>query len=282
MQSLTGFDASFIDNVLYLTGQFEQTFIKGLLCDNLIVFDKDAKIVQNNPTTEIIAKNREKYITSELNQNDKFVTFLNKNEEIVTLQFDSIIQKQYSNFSITSKSGQIPLRLEFRDRLFYEIISNLNNDNNLIQTIILTSKLPYILKELTNLKISFQNQEVKSPRYESTRSLMKTSGSPTNVSASFSDDIGLPIDLGEIKEFDPLTKLHISLEPVKLIKQKEQFTYTIGDLYCYLETYFKIEEGNIYPSSLSINDEQNLPVLFTNITLQELLLKLKEIKLQLI
>lgn len=260
MQDLQGFDVSLLNNVLYLKGIFEQNEIKKIFCDNVRVLnDNDVKIKHEFGNYVVVSKNGKTYNTFQIKQQDENnVTFLNEtNNLLITCKYETIIQDVIPNYSFFTKKNLISLILEFHNKFSYEIKSNLNMYTNILsQTIILTSQLPYILKNVTNLRISFQNQETIA------RQAMKTSADNSNL-----NDIGLPVDLGEIEELNPKSKLYLPLEKSQLTILNEKFIYNLGQQYCSLERSVKVEKGNIYPSVVSITDENDFPFSTTNVSL---------------
>jgi hypothetical protein len=265
MQELEGFETYFSNNVLYLKGNFEEKQIDNILCDNVRVLNDNVIIKHEYGIYKIIAKNGEIYYTNQITQNDKYVSFTDTNNLSIICKFETIIKETNQNYSFVSKNNLISLILEYNNKFSFEIKSSLNMYTNILsQVIILTSNLPYILKNIPNLRISFQGREnISQLQIHRTSSKMESS---LNDNSSISD-IGLPIDLGEIEELSPKSKLYLPLSKTQLTIIDEKFIYNLGEQYCILQRNVKVEKNNVYPSIVSICDENDLPFSNTNVSL---------------
>lgn len=257
MNRLVNYNASLVNGTLYLVGKINASSMERILCDNITVFDSDIVINEAQAKSIVSTADGHNYEGIIVSQNEENVTIKNIDDSdiiLFTTKYTSITTPELARFSLFTRIKNPIIRLEYHNKFSYEMVSNLNN-NELLQTVILTSNLPYILEDVGNLRLSFQERELGNERF-----LME---------APKTDDIGLPIELGPIGIIIPQTKIRINLPLTKIEIIEKKFIYTMGDIYCNLRKVLKSKKGNVYPSQVTINDDDGLPISLINMPLMK-------------
>ncbi len=272
LTSISDCNGCFMNGILYITTQIPKNSL--IEADDITVLTENENygIDTSLALSTITDKNGEEYSGRILNQDRNFVTFTNYEDDAnITIEFEKITTEIYNTYTISSTEAKfLKVRLEYQDRFFYEIKGDLKKNNKisiLKQQIILKSKLPIDLENIKSFRLNFKNEEFGMRKQSA--SLMRTSNETRSSPIVVSDEVGLPLELGEIDSILNESETRIALTETKLTKQRDYFLYSLDNMYCSAETLYKVDKGNIYPGTVAIVDEFDLPLSFVNLTLQK-------------